>query len=148
MNIFGALTFGGLIKTFLPGFVWLVAFTIFALDLAQWRGQPSHIIEILTTKDLSATLVLAFPVAILLGLLSNVVVFMGVNDWLVRNPVRRREVSLFALHDRLSTQVRDQCWTALGWNDAAQRAIFDHWIDPEVILVERLDVEKLSYVRE
>jgi hypothetical protein len=41
MNIFGAFTFGSLIKTFLPGFVWLIALGIVAVDIAQWRHQES-----------------------------------------------------------------------------------------------------------
>jgi len=34
MNIFGAFTFGSLIKTFLPGFVWLVAMVMVSVDVA------------------------------------------------------------------------------------------------------------------
>ena len=41
MNIFGAVTFGNLIKTFLPGLVWLIAFAILEADFAQLRGYES-----------------------------------------------------------------------------------------------------------
>lgn len=147
MNIFGAFTFGSLIKTFLPGFVWLIAFGILEADVEQCFGQQPKIWSFLNSKD-QAALVLAIPASILLGLLSNIAVFMGLNDKFVRTPVRKKQVELFKLHERLSTQLREQCWTALAWNEPALRPSFDTYTDPEIIIVERLGVEKLAYVRE
>ncbi len=147
MNIFGSFTFGSLIKTFLPGFVWLIALGVLEADVAQWRGHEGYIWGFLKAKD-QAALVLAIPASILLGLLSNVAVFMGLNDRWVRDPVKLAEPALFALHGRLARQLLDQCWTALAWNDAQMRQSFDDRIDPEIILVERIGFEKLAYVRE
>ena len=39
MNIFGAFTFGSLIKTFLPGFVWLVAIVMLEAGISS-RWPP------------------------------------------------------------------------------------------------------------
>jgi hypothetical protein len=115
MNIFGAVTFGNLIKTFLPGLVWLIAFAILETDFAQLRGYDSDVWKILGNKEQASTvLILAFPASIFVGLLSNVVVFMGLNDFLVRTPFRKKRAELFALHAELSQQVREKCWTALG----------------------------------
>jgi hypothetical protein len=147
MNIFGAFTFGSLIKTFLPGFVWLIALGILEADFAQWRGQEPVIWSFLKTKD-QAALVLAIPASILLGLLSNVVVFMGLNDRWVRNPFLKEQPGLSRLYERLSAQIREQCWTGLAWNDAGARPDFDKHIDPEIIIIERIGAEKLAYVRE
>jgi hypothetical protein len=147
MNIFGAFTFGSLIKTFLPGFVWLIALGILEADFAQWRGYEGYLWSFLKTKD-QAALVLAIPASILLGLLSNVAVFMGLNDRWVREPVKLAEPALFVLHGRLAKQLLDQCWTSLAWNDAQMRPSFDDRIDPEIIIVERIGFEKLAYVRE
>ena len=149
MNIFGSLTFGSLIKTLLPGFVWLVAIGIFEADVSQCLGYKPYIWKALVSKEQAATLlVLAFPAAILLGLLSNILVFMGLNDCLVRKPVRAAKTELFALHDHLSAAVREQCWTALGWTDLVMKKNFEEVIDPEIIIIERVGAEKLSYVRE
>jgi hypothetical protein len=104
MNIFGAVTFGSLIKTFLPGLVWLIAFVIVDADLAQLCGYESYLWKILANKDVvPALLILAFPSSILIGLLSNVVVFMGLNDLLVRNPFKRKQATA------------DSCVTACCW---------------------------------
>ena len=149
MNIFGAVTFGNLIKTFLPGLVWLIAFAILEADFAQLRGYKSYLWKILGNKEQASTvLILAFPASIFVGLLSNVVVFMGLNDFLVRTPFRKKRAELFALHAKLSQQVREKCWTALGLNDPALKRSFDEWADPEIIIVERIGADKLAYVRE
>ncbi|WP_375413504.1 hypothetical protein [uncultured Bradyrhizobium sp.] len=147
MNIFGAFTFGSLIKTFLPGFVWLIALVIFVLDLGQIQGWDKSVWEFLKTKD-QAALVLAIPLAILLGLLSNVVVFMGLNDRWVRTPFKNNEPALCSLYERLSKKLRDQCWAAIASKDASLAGDCDDCIDSEIILIERIGVEKFAYVRE
>ena len=149
MNIFGAVTFGSLIKTFLPGLVWLIAFIIVDADLAQLCGYESYVWKTLANKDFApALLILAFPASILIGLLSNVVVFMGLNDFLVRNPLKKKQRELFDLHTSLADKVREQCWTSLALGNPALKASFDKWTDPEIIIIERIGADKLAYVRE
>lgn len=145
MNIFGAFTFGSLIKTFLPGFVWLIAFMILLADGASLVGFKTDFSTLATVKD--PALILAIPVSILLGLLSNVIVFMGMNDRLVRNQFSQREPRLFALHGAMVKRLRQQCWDALAHDDL-NHDDFIEYVDPEVILLERLGVDKLAYVRE
>ncbi len=147
MNIFGAFTFGSLIKTFLQGFVWLIAILILVYDYSAVRGLNAEFWTKVAAKD-QAALVLAFPASILLGLLSNVIVFMGVNDLLVRKPVRAKNRELFALHDELARRIREQSWTALAPQGNLNATQFDCNIDHEMILLERVGVEKLAYVRE
>jgi hypothetical protein len=147
MNIFGAFTFGSLIKTFIPGFVWLAALWLL------WQGVESvlpimpHMPEV--PKDqFQNLLVAAIPVAILLGLLSNIVIFMGVNDILVRRPVRRRFTDLFALYDRVVRRVRDDYWNQLGGTDQPLTDTFAAQADAEILVLETIGLENLAYVRE
>jgi hypothetical protein len=147
MNIFGAFTFGSLIKTFLPGFVWLLAIVILDADLSQWLGQKPALWTYAQAKD-QAALVLAIPASLLLGLLSNIVVFMGVNDRLVRGPVRRANPDLYALYEMLAQRVRDRYWDGLRGADQALREVFDRSVDPELGLVHALGADNLAYVRE
>lgn len=147
MNIFGAFTFGSLIKTFLPGFVWLVALVLLIVDLQELAGAKQTLWTHIQAKD-QAALVLAIPASILLGLLSNIVVFMGVNDYLVRVPVRAANPDLCALYDMLAQRVRDRYWQALGDADPALRPAFNSHIDPELVLLHCIGVDKLAYVRE
>ena len=144
MNIFNAFTFGSLIKTFVPGFVWLIAlggliFQAFSSEPDFWQFAASH--------D-QAILVLAIPASLLLGLLSNIVVFMGVNDWLVRLPVKKKFPDLFVLYDSLVAAYRDKCWGSLGGNDDAMKCIFDKYIDVEILVLQRVDLDQLIYLRE
>jgi hypothetical protein len=141
-------TFGSLIKTFLPGLVWLIAFGILDHDLALALGYHSYVQEMFADKDRAQTIIiLAFPASILVGLLSNVIVFMGLNDWLVRNPFKQTNPQLSKLHTSLSAAVKDQCWAAMAVNGALKQS-FDDWTDPEMIIVERIGADKLAYVRE
>jgi hypothetical protein len=146
MNIFGAFTFGSLIKTFIPGFVWLVALWLL------WRGAAALIpvlppLPTLPESEYQNALV-ALPLAILLGLLSNIVVFMGVNDALVRGPVKRRATDLFALQDWVIRRVRDKYSARLGAMEQAVASAFYQHADAEWLILDRIGVKHLAYVRE
>jgi len=147
MNIFGAFTFGSLIKTFLPGFVWLVAIGIVEADISRAMSAPPLMLTFIQAHEQTAV-VLAIPAAILLGLLSNMVVFMGINDRLVRQPVRRDNPALFQLYDRLTAGIRDRTWAPLGCTDDALRTAFHAHADVELILLPILGVDKIAYMRE
>jgi hypothetical protein len=147
LNIFGAFTFGSLIKTFLPGIVWLLALGLLEADIARLRGVAPLISTFVQAKE-QAALVLAFPAAILLGLISNIVVFMGINDWLVRNPVKRANPTLFALYEQLVGRIRSQCSETLALDQQQARHDFDTHTDVELIMLAELGTTTLAYVRE
>lgn len=147
MNIFGAFTFGSLIKTFLPGFVWLIAIGILEADVSQFVEEPPIIFSF-AKANTQAALILAIPASILLGLLSNIAVFMGVNDRWIRDPVKKANPGLFALYDRLAGQIRDRYWTLVECTDEDVRKEFDLHIDVELIMLQTIGVDKLAYVRE
>jgi hypothetical protein len=149
MNVFGAFTFGSLIKTVIPGFVWLVALWL------VWQGCAALIPGIHPVPDMSQVklqdaLLATIPIAILLGLVSNIIVFMGVNDVLVRNPVSRhaRCRPLIDLQEwvkkRLLEDYRDQLAIA---DERLAEAFIDH-VDPELLILETIGVQNLAYVRE
>lgn len=146
MNIFGSFTFGSLIKTFLPGVVWLIAICILEADWALLNQTKPILFTYAQTKDQTAIL-LAFPAAIFLGLMSNVLVFMGINDCLVRKPVRRLNANLFALFDDLEQRVRDR-YRQLLMIDNQRREPFGTYTDVEIVMLTELDLPKLAYVRE
>lgn len=146
MNIFGSFTFGSLIKTFLPGVVWLIAICILEADWALLNQTKPALLSYAQAKDQSAML-LAFPAAIFLGLMSNVLVFMGINDWVVRNPTRRLNPDLFGLYDSLEQRVRER-YRELLMIDNQQRDSFAAHTDVEIVMLTELELPKLAYVRE
>jgi len=147
VNVFSAFTFGSLIKTFLPGLVWLIAIVLIVTDIEQLVGAPRVIWDAVQGHD-QAALVLSFPASILLGLLSNILVFMGVNDRLVRNRARRVDPDLFRLHDQLKARILDRYWKLLGHSDDRFRPVFDKHVDVEIIMLDVLGTEKVAYLRE
>lgn len=150
MNVFGAFTFGSLIKTFIPGFVWLIALVLLDTGLERWAGiEKPALWTYIRDKDQSAVvLALAIPASILLGLLSNILVFMGVNDWLVRSPVKSADPALYRLYETLAQRVQTRYWSALEGIDAGLQHPFDLHIDPELLLLHTIGVDKIAYVRE
>ncbi|ABD07344.1 hypothetical protein RPB_2642 [Rhodopseudomonas palustris HaA2] len=148
MNVFGAFTFGALIKTFLPGFVWLAALVLGETQLAPWLGWPSWGHYVIAKEYQTSATVLAVPLSILLGLISNILVFMGINDNLVRKPVRVKNAPLFELFDELSALLRARCWSAIGCIDASRAGAFKDNIDPEQLLLHKIGVSTIGYIRE
>ncbi|KPF92973.1 hypothetical protein IP86_23700 [Rhodopseudomonas sp. AAP120] len=148
MNVFGAFTFGALIKTFLPGFVWLAAIVLGETQLAPWFGWPSWGNYVIAANNQTLATVLAVPLSILLGLGSNILVFMGINDRLVRKPMRMTKEPLFELYDELSALLRARCWSAINCIDASHAGAFRDSIDPEQLLLHRVGVNTIGYVRE
>jgi len=147
MNVFGAFTFGSLIKTFIPGFVWLVALWLLwgglAAALPALTQRPA--LDTVLTQN---SLVVAIPVAIVLGLLSNIIAFMGVNDVLIRDPVRRRTPDLFRLYDQIAGRIRHHFRDKLAFGDAALDRGFDSHADAELLLLQTIGMTHLAYVRE
>jgi uncharacterized membrane protein len=140
MNVFGAFTFGALIKTFLPGFVWLTAVVI---ALFEWPAVGTFI-----DRHESLAAVLSIPASILLGLLSNILVFMGVNDLLVRYPVRSNNKLLFDLYDALCAQMKAKCWASIDCPNPDMEKAFNQEIDPELLMLHKVGVSTLAYIRE
>jgi hypothetical protein len=147
MNVFSAFTFGSLIKTFLPGLVWLIAIGILEADAQRLLGASPVIWPAVQAHE-QAALVLAFPASILLGLLSNILVFMGVNDWLVRNRARSVDSDLFEVHDHLKARVLDRYWPLAESSDERLHELFNRHIDVELIMLNVLGPETIAYVRE
>jgi hypothetical protein len=147
MNVFGAFTFGSLIKTFIPGFVWVVALGLIWRDLAHLLGPAVPALPDPAGQEQNA-LVVAIPLSVLFGLLSNIVVFMGVNDRLVRNPVRRRNAELFGLYDYLLGRLRADSWKLVACLDRAHAESFLRHADSELLILETIGLDRLIYVRE
>jgi len=95
-----------------------------------------------------AALVLAIPASILLGLLSNIIVFMGLNEWLVRRPFARDQPGLFSLFTDLTTRIRTKYRDSLDITDTQMEESFDKYVDSEYLLLHQIGVQEFAYVRE
>jgi hypothetical protein len=126
----------------LPGLVCLVALALIWNDLhAQWPVFPG--LPPIDGEEQNL-LVLAGPTSMLLGLLSNILVFMGVNDVLIRYPARRRAPDLFRLHDWLVKRIRLECWRTLACADTTLTQHFMANADAELLILNRIGVTRRS----
>lgn len=146
MNMFGSFTFGNLIKTVLPGLIWLIGLCMLEADIASLLDHWSYAGTFIWAYP-EASMVLAVPAAILLGVVSNVIVFMGLNDWLVRTPVQTSPLHK-PTHDLYSLVC--EMTRTFNWEPVKTETIDTHNIsvDAEVLVLHELGVPQLSYVRE
>jgi len=147
MNLSRSFSFGTVIKTFLPGLVVLAAIVMVARVVTDLGLLSSSIWDFVARHE-QAALVIAVPSAALLGLISNILVFMGLNDALVRTPVRKRNVKLFELFDLVEDQIRKNYWKHVACTKTAVREEFLKAADVELIMLPEIGVEKISYVRQ
>ncbi len=143
MNVFGSFSFGNLIKTFLPGFVWLCVFALLEIYLF---GEDSWVITQLPRQSTTVH-ILIFPLAILAGLISNIVVFMNINNWLVRDPFEKNNPGMYNLYKVLCDQWIDRCCARIECDEECRKAYKEN-IDAELLLLNEIGIEKISYVRE
>lgn len=149
MNVFGSFTFGSLIKTFLPGLMWLCGLVIFEMDIATWRGATSYAQDFMHAFP-QAAIILAIPVSILLGVFSNVIVFMGLNDHLVRNPAKKSGVgsTTSELYELVCSKIREFTWEPIDTSAAPADCTSNACVDAEILVLNELGVAQLSFVRE
>ncbi|MBN7795510.1 hypothetical protein [Parahaliea mediterranea] len=151
MNVFGAFTFGNLIKTFLPGLIWLFGLVLLEASIAGFfDSAPAALWFIRSFPQVS--LVLAIPFSILLGLFSNVIVFMGLNDVLVRNPSKRdpEGKNVHELYDLVCGKTRQFVWEPIKVDGDSEpsRNTDSPCVDAEVLVLHELGAAQLSFVRE
>ena len=149
MNVFGSFTFGGLIKTFLPGLIWLFGLVMFEIDIAKMHGGESGALEFMRAFPQTA-IALAIPGSILLGVFSNVIVFMGLNDRLVRNPVKTspegKEIN--ELYESICRRIREFTWEPFDTSKIPEGCTTNACVDAEILVLNELGVAPLSFVRE
>lgn len=73
---------------------------------------------------------------------------MGINDTLVRRPVRRQTPALFALYDQIIARVCAKYRDALAFAEPSVREAFMDNADAELLILDTIKVEHLAYVRE
>lgn len=154
MNIFSSFTFGRLIKTFVPGFFWLISLAL-VVDgyLRPETNLPSLIDKHSDALIFSITVILC----VILGLISNTLVFAGLNDHFVRTPVRlnARNQTFIAAKDRIETRIKQHFCELLtkqgafdGENGPALRRETERCLDPEYTIIQKDDFSKIVYVQE
>lgn len=104
MNVFGAFRFGGLIKTFLPGLLF-VALLLWLLDFLTPSIIPKSFQDFVFQLSVQFTITLTIVSAIFLGVLSNIICFMFLNDLVIRKPVNQKNPKLWQIYDNINSEI-------------------------------------------
>ncbi len=141
MNVFGAFSFGGLIKTFLPGFVWVIAVSVwlevFGLNMSYAFSERSEV-----------ALPMSIVFSVIFGLLSNTIMFCFLNDPLIRYPHRRDNTRLYALKETIDSLVVADAVARMGLTNQTDIDRFEATADAELLLEHRAGALSFAGFRE
>ncbi len=84
MNLFGAFSFGSLIKTFLPGFMLFFVFLLYLELFVYWVHCYIGIFSYLFSNPIILGII-SIPTSSILGITLNSIIFSGLSDWLIEN---------------------------------------------------------------
>jgi hypothetical protein len=161
MNLFSSFTFGRLIKTFIPGFVLLMSLLIILDGYLRAHHGPSAMVYLDLPNSSAVIVSSAVVLCIILGLISNTIVFAGLNDWLVRAPVKKAHPVLFEAKKHVENMISETyirnirgrlagdsaCQSAESgeniWIDQAESQI-----DAEYVILREFDTSKILYIQE
>jgi len=146
MNVFGTFTFGRLIKTFLPGTVLFASALLYLDAVANLFGLDFSVINWAIGNPILTTLA-TIPGSIILGILLNTVVFGGLLDVLVRQPVNSEMSEFNVLRD----SIVDCTLNTSETNTLIPSDIYDTFkehVDFDSFMLPRVDLDKLVYIRE
>lgn len=145
MNPFSAFNFGRLIKTFLPGYVHFLSLLLAGYTVANSLGYQDEFKRLTNHSEVLLSVgVLAG--SLILGILSNMVVWGFVTDRFVRRHFPHNGV----LHE-IREQVVQHYLSRVSINGGIKPAHLQAlrtFVDPKYLLMHRIDTAKLVYLEE
>lgn len=122
MNLFGALTFGRIVKTFLPGFVVFVSL-IAGIDAAVCLLRADAALHWIA-RNSAALMVLAIPSSLVLGLFLNSLFFAFLSKYLIGvDAYRRNNPDTLEIEEACVREMRDQVAKDLSIADSTKQLL-------------------------
>jgi hypothetical protein len=146
MNVFGAFSFGRLIKTFLPGFVVLMSIPLYVESVLLIANSSHSLLNWIYANAILAS-ALAVPLSLIFGIISNIVFFTFLTDRLIRKPF------IEGNQDFNKTQQRISEWITSHYEDknlipSDIFGDFKKYIDLDFFLLPQLQLDKLVFLQE
>lgn len=146
MNLFGAFNFGSIIKTFLPGITLFFVLSLYLELLFHLVNHPLHIFEFYGENTGLLTLI-AIPVSIMLGVTLNSVVFSGLSNFLLEKRHKQQNAEFFALRKAMNEKINRHMAARFDLDTEQTAQIADH-LDPRYLLLHKMKLDNLMYLRE
>ena len=146
MNVFGSFGFGRLIKTFLPGYVALLGILL-AFDAGLAREKYGFEVFSVLSENAVLSSVASVPLAIILGLLSNMVFYVGGTNVLVYSPCRERLKDIESLKEKLYSDAY-KSWKNTDVVSNERYVAFQKHSEPEFFFLAAVRLDKLAYLRD
>ena len=146
MNVFGAFNFGRLIKTFLPGFIILIALVFLTQVTLNLSNIEFNFIKYL--KDYQVLIgFMSIPLSLTLGIFSNIVFFTYLNNVLIRNPYKKKHPELIELQKTIAEEIYLYVNNANTFTQDSYLSIKEHF-DLDYHMMPKVQLEKLIFLQE
>lgn len=146
MNIFGSFSFGGLIKTLIPGLILLSVILIY-LDIICYLFYDYTELLVAISEDTGVIVIISIPIAIFLGATLNSILFSGLSEKMIENKHKKNNEQFYKLREDIFEFIKLKAISnyALTENN---RATFMKSVDPRFVLLSRGSYDNIMYLRE
>ena len=146
MNLFGAINFGRLIKTFLPGFI---MFCSLYLIIDGYLLSIDQSYKPFTTLTGNGQLigVISIPVSLIFGTFSNILFFSGITTLFIKIPFKY----FYKSYTQLESKFKEELLKKIGENGEMNYAYLrsnESILDHENLIMPKLDLEKYLFLQE
>ena len=146
MNLFGAFSFGSLIKTFIPGLVQFFVLLIYLELAAYWIHEYVGIYEHLLKNPVLFTFI-AIPASIFLGVVLNSIVFSGLSDYLLENKHEKDNETFYSFKRSIIDKINERMSKYFDLSED-EKKIFKKIIDPRYFFLHKESLANIMYLRE
>lgn len=146
MNLFGAFSFGKLIKTFLPGFILSLAILIYLEILFEVNNLNFNIYRIVSESSTLFT-VLIIPISITLGVFSNSIFFTFLNRKIITNKFYTNNESFCKFEKSVYMKMKNRFIKALDIDEKEANDFKKH-IDVNMFLFNKTDLNKINSIKD
>ena len=146
MNVFGSFSFGRLIKTFLPGFMILLAGIGYGEAFLLFSGNDNAIIEIATENPVFFV-AFSIPFSIIFGIFTNTVTFSYGLDLLVRRHHQKENGEFYEYESTLKSSALKHYADCLFENEGTRNQ-FMKYCDFQYFTLRTLPLEKFLFLED
>lgn len=146
MNLFGAFNFGRLIKTFLPGFIFLIATLGYIAIFNYYLAGQEKILAYCASNPV-LFIGVSIPTSIILGIFSNIVFFTYGTTRLIREKHEKKNRDFYKFKNKIYSSVKEYFANKFTQDHETNEQFYKN-CDVEYLLFRELPLDKLVFLQE
>lgn len=146
MNFFGTFAYGNILKTFIPGIFFVLAFSLLIDDYNYWLTKQYLIFDMASSKEI-LTIGLIIPLSIFAGIIANSICFKFIIPTFIEEPFIKKNQSFINYKIKIIKEMQDHYKNILNISSDITSEYYSH-IDIRSFLLNRKNLNNLQYLRE